>query len=219
MKTIFEYEDYREFLGDFLAAQGKGAKLRLAETLVCQPGYVSQILSGAANFSAEQAEKFAAELGWKAAMTQYFLLMVAHARAGTVGLRKHLAEEIRRQRGQALILKNRFNPEKVLSLEDQATFYSSWHFGAIHVSVSIPDCETEAGLAAYLDLPLKRVNEVVQFLLEVGLIKYGADGRLAIGSTQVYVGADSPLISKHHTNWRLRAIEAQDRYKENHLHY
>lgn len=219
MKSIFEYEEYRDFLTDHLSSQGKGAKLRLAEILTCQPGYISQILAGTANMSPEQAEKFTSEMGWSSPMTQYFLLLVAHARAGTTGLKKHLAGELSRHRGEAQVLKNRFKPEKVLSVEDQATFYSSWHYGAVHVSVSIPGCESETGLAKYLDLPLKRVNEITQFLLRVGLIKQDAGDRLVIGNTQIYIGADSPLISKHHTNWRLRAIEAQDRYKENHLHY
>jgi uncharacterized protein (TIGR02147 family) len=219
MKSVFGFADYREFLSDYVANQPKGAKLRLAAIVDCQPGYVSQILGGTANLSLEQAEKLANYLGWDGASTHYFLLLVSFARAGTPGLRKHLQTEIHKLRGESAVLKNRFKPEKVLSIEDQATFYSSWHYGAIHVCVSIPGCDSEPGIASFFHLPEKRVNEVVQFLTRSGLITRARDGRLSIGSTQVYIGADSPLISKHHANWRMQAIAALDRYKDSHLHY
>lgn len=219
MLSVFEYEDYRKFLSDYLKSQGKGAKLRLASAIECQPGYISQILSGTTNMSAEQAEKFTSHLGWDISVTRYFLLLVAYARAGTKSLANHFKLEIGRLRGEAQVLKHRFKPDKVLSIEDQATFYSSWHYGAVHVCVSVPGCETEDGIASYFDLPIKRINEVVQFLIRVGLIRKSESGRLSIGNTQVYIGSDSPLISKHHTNWRLKAIDALDRYKETHLHY
>ena len=169
--------------------------------------------------SAEQAEKLASHLGWDVSTTTYFLLLVAHARAGTKGLVQHYESEIERLRLEAQVLKNRFKPEKILSIEDQAIFYSSWHYGAIHVCVSIAGCETEEGIASYFDLPLRRVNEIVQILTRVGLIKKSEVGTLAVGSTQVYIGSDSPLISKHHTNWRFKAIDSLDRYKEGDLHY
>jgi uncharacterized protein (TIGR02147 family) len=219
MLNLFEFEDYRAFLQEFLGARGKGAKLHLAGIFGCQPGYLSQILSGSAELSPEQAERLTSHLGWDGQTTQYFLLLVARARAGTKGLQSHLQREIDHLRSQSQVLKNRFKPEKVLSIEDQATFYSSWQYGALHVSVSIPGCDTARGLQELFGLPEKRINEILQFLLRAGLVKSSDDGRLSIGSTQVYVGTDSPLISKHHSNWRMRAIESLDRYKEDHLHY
>lgn len=218
MRNLFEYNDYREFLKDFASSKGKGGKVVVAGIVGCQPGYLSQIFGGNSDLSPEQAERVTSHLGWDSPSTHYFLTLVSHARAGTPGLKKHFAQELERLRSQSLVLKNRFKPQVVLTIEDQATFYSSWHYGAMHVSVSIPGCDTTTGLAQYFALPEKRVNEVVQFLLRTGLIKED-ENRLVIGSTQVYVGTDSPLVSKHHTNWRFRAVEALDRYKAEHLHY
>ena len=219
MRNLFEFQDYREFLSNFLQSSKKGAKLRLSQVLECQPGYLSQILSGASELSAEQAQRFTSFLGFDASMTHYFLLLVFHARAGTKSLRDHYQSQIETLRSQSQVLKNRLKPDKILAIEDQATFYSSWHYGAMHVCVSIPGCETEAGIASYFNLPLKRVYEVVQFLVRVGLVQRQVEGNLQIGSSQVFVGTDSPLISKHHTNWRFRAVDSFDRYKDSHLHY
>jgi uncharacterized protein (TIGR02147 family) len=219
VRNLFDCQDYREVLAGFLSQKSKGAKLHLARVLGCQPGYLSQILAGHSDLSAEQAERFTSHLGWDASRTQFFLMLVALARAGTQSLKDHYVREIERLREQSTVLKNRFRPETILSVEDQATFYSSWHYGAMHVSVSIPGCDSADGLSRYFRLPLKRVNEVLQFLIGVGLIREVDGGKLTIGSTQVYVGSDSPLISKHHTNWRMRAIESLDRPHADHLHY
>lgn len=219
MKAVFEFESYRAILEDYLEMQPKGAKLRLAGILGCQPGYVSQILNGDSELSPEQAERFTSHLGLDFSSTQYFLMLVSFERAGTTTLKSHYRVEIERRRSEAQVLKNRLRPEKILSVEDQAIFYSSWHYGAFHVCVSIPGCETEEGISQYFSVPLKRVNEVIQFLLKVGLVKKSDSGTLSIGSTQIFIGSDSPLISKHHTNWRVRAIESLDHYKDKHLHY
>jgi uncharacterized protein (TIGR02147 family) len=219
VRNLFESDDYRLVLKDYLARQSKGAKLNLAKVLGCQPGYLTQILTGKSDLSAEQAERFTSHVGWDAVHTQFFLLLVARTRAGTHTLKTHYTHEIERLREQSMVLKNRFRPEMVLTVEDQATFYSSWHYGALHVSVSIPGCDTAESSSRYFNLPLRRVNEVLQFLTRVGLIRETEGGKLTIGSTQVYVGTDSPLVTKHHTNWRMRAIDSFDRGQPEHLHY
>ncbi len=219
MKQIFEFSDYRAFLNDQVAFLGKGAKSKLARAAECQPAYLSQVFSGSTDLSPEQAERIGGFLGLSETQKLYFLLLVSKERAGTTALKRTYDSELNRLRDSQLVLKNRVQPKKVLSLEEQAQFYSSWHYGVIHVSVSIPGCETENGLAEKFQLPLKRVNEVVEFLTQTGLIQRNKNGELEIGSTTVFIGSDSPLISKHHSNWRVRAIESLDNDNPQDLHY
>jgi len=82
-----------------LEAQGKGAKLAWLKLWLVSRATSRKSCQGREP-QRRTAEKFAAELGSSAPMTQYFLMLVAHARAGTPGLKKHLAGELNRQRGQ-----------------------------------------------------------------------------------------------------------------------
>ncbi len=218
MQKVFHYDEYRDFLEAYVESKGKGAKLTLAQALGCQPGYITQILQAKAQISLEQADRFADFIAMPAAARRYWLAIVNLGRAGSESLRSFYLQERERLRGEQRLLKNRFSHDVVLSPADQAVYYSSWHYAAIYVSVSLPGCDSEEGLAKHFRLPLSKVNAVVEFLVEIGLFKRVGD-KLAIGPTQVFLGSDSPMITKHHTNWRMRAVESLDHYRGHDLHY
>ena len=70
-------------------------------------------------------------------------------------------------------------------------------------------------IAERLNLPLKKINDICNFLLKVGLIT--EDNFLAIGKSRTHIGREHPLVSKHHTNWRLKSIEYSDKVKSTDL--
>ncbi len=39
------------------------------------------------------------------------------------------------------------------------------------------------------------------------------------GAQRIHLGEDSPLLPKHHMNWRLRALESLDHPRQDDLHY
>jgi uncharacterized protein (TIGR02147 family) len=168
--------------------------------------------------SREQAEKITPFLGLGEEQAHYFILMVSSARAGSETLRRYYKRQMAATKENRKVLKNRMHFQKILSVEDQALFYSSWHYGAFHVAVSLPGCDTERGLSHYFDVPLKKVNEIVSFLIQTGLV-VRHDSKLSVGPHQVFLGSDSPLVSKLHSNWRIEAMKSLDRYTENDLHY
>ncbi|MEQ1664282.1 MAG: TIGR02147 family protein [Bdellovibrionales bacterium] len=218
-KALYEHTDYKKVLLEFTKSQGKGARIELAKIAQCQPGYISQVLGGDAHISLEQADRIALHMGLDSIKHKYFINLVLLARAGTESLKKYLENEIELLRSEQLQLKNRFNPDFVLSVTEQSTFYSSWHYAAILTCISIEGLSTEAALSKKIHIPLKKVNEIIQFMLGTNLIIKDEYGTLKIGKSQIFLGADSPLISKHHTNWRMKAITALDNYQEPHLHY
>ncbi|MGE3610452.1 MAG: TIGR02147 family protein [Bacteriovoracaceae bacterium] len=219
-KTTFDYKHYKEFLRDSLEARGqeRGIRSRLAEAVSCHTAYVSQVLNGHAHFSLEQAELITRFLNLNSEETQFFLLLVQYDRAGTPNLKIHFEKQLQEIKNKQLILKDRLEFKRTLSREDQATFYSSWHYGAIHVLVSVPGCHTERGIAEYLNLPLAKVVDVLNFLVSVGLVTK-SEGRYSIGTSHIHLEHDSPMISKHHSNWRMKAIQSLDHVKTNDLHY
>jgi hypothetical protein len=44
-------------------------------------------------------------------------------------------------------------------------------------------------------------------------------GRLTQGSARVHLPKESPFLIKHHSNWRMKAIQSLDNDPENDLHY
>jgi hypothetical protein len=148
----------------------------------------------------------------------FFLLLIQFGRAGTESLRQLFNEQIDALAKSQNVLKNRLEYKKILSLEDQATFYSSWHYGAIHVLVSVPGCHNEKGISEYLGIPLQKTTEVLNFLVTTGLVER-ADGKYKIGTSHIHLGIDSPMLARHHSNWRMQAIQDLDREQRETLHY
>ncbi|MCM2279538.1 MAG: TIGR02147 family protein [Oligoflexia bacterium] len=219
--TVFDFKDYKEYLSFKLeerAALEKGQRIRLAAKLNCKPSFISQVLSGPLDLSPEHAQSANEFLGHSNAEAKFFLALVLHARAGTPSLRKHYQEEIQVLRGEHLLVINRVEFKRTLNEMEQARYYSAWHYAAIHVLVSINRLRTAEKIAVALSLPLRTVNETVEFLVEIGLLNQ-RDGELSQGETSLFLGADSPYIARHHLNWRLQAIRSLDRIQDIDLHY
>lgn len=109
-------------------------------------------------------------------------------------------------RSRVLMGQSPASPEDPLSLADKSIFYSDWYYTAIQVLTSIPRFQTRQKLAEHLALPLDRVELAVEFLLRAGLCQE-SKGRIKMAAKKTYVESSSPLITKHHVNWRLRAID------------
>ncbi|HLD99879.1 MAG TPA: TIGR02147 family protein [Bdellovibrionota bacterium] len=220
-RNIFDFKDYKAYLNENFKTRpsgGRGVRSALANAIGCQSAYVSQVLNGPAHFSLEQADLINQFLGHTSDESGFFLLLVQLARAGTQSLRSHFQTQIEAVIGKRLILKNRLDVKQTLSPENQAVYYSAWYYAAVHVMLSIPELQTREALIRHLRLPPQRITDVLNFLVSVKLaVKSGT--RYQIGTTRIHLPSDSPLISKHHTNLRMLAIQSLDRNEEKDLHY
>lgn len=219
--SVFDHHHYRTYLNAWIAAKpskGRGEKSRFAETIRCHSAYITLVLQGAADLSLEQAALLNDHLGHRLEEAHFFLLLVQHARAGNRPLADHFSVQIKQVLASRLALNNRLEFRKALDSQAQATYYSSWHYGAIHVLLSVPEFRTKERIATHLNLPLAKVAEVLEFLTTVGLAIEGKQG-FNIGAATVHLGERSPMIGKHHINWRLRAMDSLDRAKVDDLHY
>jgi uncharacterized protein (TIGR02147 family) len=219
--SVFDYIDYRNYLLHWLENRpngGRGEKLKLSEALSCQPSYISQVFAGSANLSFEQAETLNTVFGHTDEESQFFLLLVHLARAGTEALKKRLRTRIQAVLDHRKNLKNRLAFEKSISREDQAIYYSAWYYSAVHFALAIPALRSQAALARAFHLPQARVAEVLEFLVTRGLA-VESRGQLVPGSQSIHLENRSPMISKHHTNWRMQAIQSLEREAESELHY
>jgi len=222
MSDLFEFQDYKAYLRAAIKAmpnKGRGTRLALANKISCPASHVSQVLSGNSHFSMEQAEAVSGFLGHTDEEANFFLLLLQFSRAGTSALRKRLEKQLRQATQQRRFLKNRLDVKDSISPEDQGKFYSSWLYSAIHVIVSIEKFQTKDSISDHLGISAKRTAEILEFLLSLGLV-VKANGRYSMGKARIHLGSDSPLISKLHTNWRMKAIQSLEKEDvANDLHY
>jgi uncharacterized protein (TIGR02147 family) len=220
-QTIFEYRDYKKYLSDWIhlrPRRGHGEKSRIADALRCHVAYVSQVLKGAAHFSPEQAEILNRYLNHGEEEADFFMLLVHYGRAGTRALEKYYEAKLTKAVEKRLVLKERLEFKKTLSLEDQAIYYSAWYYAAIHLLVAIPAFRDKEALARYLGISAAQVTKALEFLVVAGLVRQEGGGYLP-GTTNIHLSHDSPMIAKHHINWRMQVIQSLDTGRQNELHY
>ena len=220
MKNLFEYRDYKSYLSAALGGRGhrNGGRSKLSQHLDCQTAHVSQVLNGHTHFSTEQAFKVNSFLGHDREESHFFLLLVQLSRAGTPDLRQYYDQQIHEILERRTLIKNRVSATTTVPAGDQARYYSSWLYAAVHMGLSVPELQTKESLAKYFNLPLAVVAETLEFLMSVGLAE-SRGGRFVIGPSHVHLGNDADNINKHHTNWRVQALESLDRKDPNDLHY
>lgn len=219
--TIYDFAHYKDFLVHHMGPkrQRRGLNAALAQALRCQPTFISHVVRGTAELSQEQAEAAGRFFGLQKEDLAFFLLLVQRDRAGSPELRALVHEQIEERLASRAKVGSRVANANALNKVDQARYYSAWHFMAIHIGVTIPELGTRPKLAKFFQLPLAKVNEVVDFLAAKGLLEEDAKGNLRTGQSEIHLGNDSENIVKHHLNWRLRAMESLDRETAQDLHF
>lgn len=205
--SVFDHAHYKTYLNAFIRLRDeRGYKSKLAKALNCDLGYVSRVLNGDAQFSLEQADALNTFLVHGTLESQYFLGLVSKERAGTRSLRKHFETQLEGLLQQRLNIENRIQPTHSLSNADQARYYSSWRYAAVHLMLAIPEFQTADAISARLKLTSARVHEILDFLISIGLAQQERKN-FVIGPQAVHLEKDSPFIAQHHMNWRMKAVE------------
>jgi uncharacterized protein (TIGR02147 family) len=215
--TIFDYDDYKDYLKALADRSPRGFKKKLAEDAGCQTAYVSHVLNGSAHFNWDQTEAIGTGLGLPPQEKEFLLLLLEFTRGASPGLKKFLRQKMDQLREAHLSIKDRVKVRGNLSKQDQAQYYSVWYYAAIHVILTIPKLQTKEAIAEALSLDMKLVTQVLEFLVSVGLAS--KDLNKYKPGASVHLEKSSPLITQHHTNWRLKTIHAFESGKEDNLHF
>lgn len=219
-KSVFEFESYKAYLKAFFERPGNppGIRTRFAMAIESQSSFISQLLTGKAELSFDQAYRATHFLGHSAEETDFFILLVQLHRATDAQFKKYLKDKISKIRTERTQLKNRVTTNKEISLESRAQYYSSWIYTAVHMSASLKPSKSPKDIAEYLGVRLELVNEVIQFLGSIGLVRL-ENGAVSMGQTHIHLPSDSVLIRTHHANWRAKAMQSLDKDLTKDLHY
>lgn len=207
--SIFEYSNYRDYLRDHVQSLpngGRGQLTRLGKHLNTSSVLVSYVFNGSRDFSLEQAIEVAEFLGLTELESDYFYLLVQLARAGSHKLEMKVKSQLKKIRDEALQLKSRVAQDMELTEEAKSRFYSSWYYSGIRLASSIDGLKSVDAIASHLQLSRSRVREVLEFLVQYGLC-VEKRGRYEMGPRRTHLEANSPLVARHHTNWRIKGFE------------
>ena len=176
-------------------------------------------MSGLRDFNQEQTYTLSVYLAHTDLEMDYFSLLVQLQRAGTVDLKKHLERKLESLITEALQLSKRISHEKKLSDQQRAVFYSSWIYSAVHLFTSIKEKGiTLEEISLRFNLSKQKTVDIIQFLLSTGLCTEDS-GRYSMGVQSTFVERGSPYLLKHHSNWRVKAIQKSESISENELMY
>lgn len=188
--------------------KGRGISSAIAKSLRTQTSFISQVLSGDLNFSSEQALDLALFLKLNEAETEYLLVMVSYARAGSANLRARLKKQVETLKELGMKERVANYAKHELSPEDQYVYYSAWYYAVIHIAVTLPGLSNSKAIAHRLGLSESLVKKVLEFLLAKDLVRKNKDGTYVNGNMHLHLQWDSPLQARHHSNFRMLAMNS-----------
>jgi len=219
---IFEFDDYRPFLNQFLLKlpkRGYGEARKIAHHLGVGSTFISQVFSGGKDLNLEQADLLVEYLGLQSLERDYFFLMVEKERAGTKRLKQYWQEKMDDIKKTSLKIESRLSSHRVLNDEEKSIFYSSAIYSCVHAYTSTaPKGRSLEEIKDRFEIARARANEIISFLCEVSLCKE-VNGFYQVTENHTHVKKGSPHLLKHHANWRIKAIQYSETLSDEELMY
>lgn len=217
--NLFEFQNYKKYVKSYIQSLGKsghGQLKKIADHLNIGSVNVSQIFNGERHLTIEQACDVAEFFGFTALETKYFVSLVEFERAGSFKLKTLINQRLEELRNQSKDLKSKLTVTTDLTEEMKTFFYSHWYYSGIRLLSSIDGFHSIEAISERLSLPIGKVRATMEFLVSTGLCKE-KDGKFQMGPSSTHLGANHPMISLHHVNWRLKAISHFDNLNQKEL--
>lgn len=218
--NIYSYKSYRKFINAWIEVQERprGLMRKLGEVARCETSHVSRVLSGQLEFTMDQAFRIIKFINLRELEQKYFLKLVEFERSGDSDYRKLLENDLKEMIESQQNLAKRFQETTVMTEGRELFYYSSWHWSAIHIIVSIPEYQTATAISKKLGLEENFVQVCLVTLENFGLIKNEND-RWKMTNKHIHLSKNSPMNSVQHSNWRQRAVLKTQDPDHKGLHY
>ncbi len=218
---VFSARNYKQFLVSTFPVKGekRGVRTRLASFLGCQLSFISLVLTTEhQHFSLEHGHRICEFLELSEDETEFFILLLSKARAGSKDLENFYDRKIKARLKERNEIKDRIKNQTTLSEAQRALYYSDWYYTAIHMILRCRGDIPAQDLARALGISVTKVHECFKFLEEAGIVlKKGS--RFEVQDIRIHLGAGGTWLNAHHKNWRNRAILSLDDVGEDDLHY
>ena len=219
--SVFSFADYRKYLASWLD-HAKKQKLATMSTLstVAQvhTTFMSQVLKGGKQLSLEQAALLADYFKHTELEREYFFVLIQLDRAGNPSLRKYFEQKKSELNKQKNNMSRRMEGFKDLSHEDKTIYYSSWIYSALRTATDISNGQTLTQLSERFGISRQRCSNMMSFLVRCGLCEE-TKGVYKMRDQHVHIPSQSPLVTRHHSNWRLKALVDMDDRRSDELFF
>lgn len=204
---IFKMNSYVDFILKKIEENSliRGYRSLLAKEAGCHRSYFSQVLSGNAELTMDQAANLASYWGLSEAVSEYFILMVSHQKAGTEALKKLLQRRMTEIKKKTTDNGISNQNAQILPAEHQLKYYGHWYYSAIHMLITTSKFWTASAVSQRLGLPLRVVEEAITSLESMLLIRRNKSAWRQC-QTHTFLPGTAAMASSFHLNWRQRAI-------------
>ncbi len=223
MIVVFEYDDYVDFLDDWIISRpkkGRGVKSEMAHYMGCLPAHITKVLNRDIHLTLEQAAKVISFLELTSLEGHYFLGLVELGRAGNKELQDLILERLDELKKKIQDASRIGAQSRGFSTEDKDIYFSSWLYIAIEILSSISRFQTLEDICSSLKISKIQAMEVLDFLIEKNLI-IRAEDKFVLRELSLKTTADpgTSNLKNHHKNWRTRATVSLDQKFENNLNF
>ena len=219
-RSIFEFQSYKEIMKIRLVGRNQRGQLsRAAESLKCQVSFLSRVLKTEAHLTPDQS--FMLSKFWKLGIdeSEYFHTLVEFERAAELQYRNHLKGRLETLKKNNESLQKRTQKGDFPIAEQQATYFSSWLWTALHFLTAIPEFQNSQKIAARLGLSESMVIDSLKRLEQYGLVSSDVGGEWKYTSGQFHLPKASPFVVQYHQNWRTKAVLDAQNFLSDGLHY
>jgi uncharacterized protein (TIGR02147 family) len=215
---VYFFDSYRKLIEARIDAEiDPGSRGRLAKAARCNPSWITRVLSGAVDFTPDQAYGIAQYFGLNKSEEDYFLLLVEHERAATPALKTRIKDKLGALKTFGKSVGSSVKNEAGL-LEDKAPqYYSSWIYAAAHVACMIQSFSTRE-LCSLLRVDSELLSATLRGLEEMGLVTAQAGKWHATGKS-LHLPSRHSMARAGHVCWRNRTIQFLQEGTSDGFHY
>lgn len=216
-KSIFQYDNYREFLKDYYAhakSKNRGFSFRVFSRIAGFKGgnVLKRVMDGDHNLSREGIEKFAKALHLGVEETKFFRSLVQMNQAKSHQDKQFHASQILKMRRYRKAF-----PLKLIQYE----LFAKWYLTVILEMVTLAEFKEDPEWIAskiYPEITPAEAKKGIADLMQIGLLKRDANGRLVQGEPIVSSqdGITSSALSSFHREMMARAAESIERVPREH---
>lgn len=212
MKSLYDYEDYKLFLSDWLEFKDL-KKTDLAKKLGVQSSFLSQVLNGVKNLTLEQAHKFCESSNFDFDKSDYFLTLVQIKKHDSQEIVDHFRLQLKEKRDKYQDYEKKLDP-KTYNDENFKTYCSRWYYGAIHTLLFPHNTEDINSLSEKLKISEHLVATAIDDLLSFGYIEEINDHYQVCKNKEFLVLKPGADLTDYHTTWRIKILKELENYTD-----
>ncbi len=208
---IYEFLDYREYLGAYYEAAKENVpafsyRYFSRRAGYSSPNYLKLVMDGERNLTEKSTHQMIKGLGLEGEEARFFRALVNFNQATSAREKNEYFEEVSASR--------RFRSARRID-RSMFEYLSCWYYPAIREMAARDDFRDDPawiGRQLFPRVPAKKVREALDLLLELGLLERDEDGAIVRGEPALTTGHEvrSLAIGNYHRQMLERAAESID---------